>query len=684
MVANDENLTIEPAPFTRAQARTGRRRLRLKPLPVTLGVIFVVLAVAVTFMFSARAVRFNIEPLPESLTFVDGMFTYRLGERYLMLPGDYRIRATLSGYEPLEVDVRVGKEEDQDFSFTLQKLPGILTIKTDPDVPSEVYIDQVNVGISPLTLESVPAGLHDIRIVPERYLPVDTEIEIEGKRTEQALSLPLEPAWAEVSLSSLPAEAAIVVDGEERGKTPAVIEILQGARQIQLKKPGYKTWQTSLAVVAGEPQAVSQVRLARSDGKINVTTEPPGANVTIGGRYRGQSPLEVSLAPGTSYNILLSKVGYQSVERTLAVEPEQDIALNTRLTPILGVLRLRVKPEGGELFVDGQSVGEPSRRLSLTVRSHRLRIVKAGYAPFETTVTPQPGLAQQLMIQLETEEEARVAAIPDMITTSAGNELKLIIPDRLKMGASRREPGRRSNEIEKTVILTRPYYLGVHEITNGQFKQFNPGHESGMLGRAVLGDDERPVVNVTWIEAVQFCNWLSNKDGLEPAYEFSGGSWHAVEPMTTGYRLPTEAEWAWAARYASGPEPTRFPWGDTMPPPAVTANYADESARNMVPYIIGGYNDTYRGPAPVGSFPANEFGIYDLAGNVSEWIHDYYSTAPITETLTEPMGPATGQYHVIRGSNYTHGRFSELRWTFRDYGIKASPEVGFRIARYVE
>ncbi len=104
----------------------------------------------------------------------------------------------------------------------------------------------------------------------------------------------------------------------------------------------------------------------------------------------------------------------------------------------------------------------------------------------------------------------------------------------------------------------------------------------------------------------------------------------------------------------------------------------------MVPYHVVGYNDTYRGPAPVGSFSANEFGIYDLNGNVSEWVNDIYTASSVREVLTDPTGSESGDYYVIRGSNYTSGRFSELRWTYRDYGKDPRPDVGFRISRYVE
>lgn len=681
---NDNHDTIQPAPFSRARARRPGRAFRLRPLPATIGVLFVLLALTTAFLIGARAVRFRIEPRPASLHISRGLFSWRLGERYLMLPGHYRIRATRTGYHVLEKRITVNSDSEQHFSFKMRKLPGILSIVTRPDVHPRVYVDQKPVGKAPVELTRIAPGIHDIRIAPERYLPYNTDVRIKGMRIAQTVSARLKPAWANVSIDTRPEGATLLVDGKKTATTPATVALLGGSRELQLEKPGYKIWQSNIKVHPGKDQSLSRVDLIRADGKIRVATRPSGAMVTIGGRYIGQSPLEVTLAPGKSYAVLLSKVGYAAEKRTIEVGPDKDIDLDTRLKPITGIVRLQVTPTGGELFIDGKSAGKPSQRLKLTAREHHLEIVKAGYATWKTTVTPQPGFEQQLMVALQTREQAKIAAIPQKITTSVGVTLKLIIPGEFEMGAGRHEPGRRANEIQKRVKLTKPFYLGIDEVTNAQFEQFDPGHNSGYFGQAVLNDSNRPVVNVSWDQAAQFCNWLSNQQGLPAAYVKQGDNWVAVSPMNNGFRLPTEAEWAWAARYANGPHPTRFPWGNYMPPTSVDGNYADESAKDMVPYIIDGYNDHYRGPSPVGSFPPNKFGIYDLAGNVSEWVNDYYSVAIPRGVLINPMGPSKGQFHVIRGSNYTTGRFSKLRWTYRDYGNKARPYVGFRIARYVK
>ena len=677
------NQEIAPTSFQRADTTQHRYRPVFKVFPLIVGCIFLVLGLSALFLFSARAVKFDITPEPDTLAVTSGFITYRLGERFLMLSGAYTFRAEASGYHDLASEIVVDDAPDQEFEFQMQKLPGILTARSEPIENVEVIVDQKSYGFTPLTIDEIEPGLHDVLFKSERYLPYLTEIEIEGRRVEQELVAQLSPAWANVRVSSQPASAEILIDDEVYELSPATIEVMQGKHTISIREKGYKLWQSELVVAAGESITLDTVSLIKADGKISINTIPKGVNVTISDRYHGQTPLSVILAPESTYNILLSKAGFESVRRKITVKPDEDLALNLKMQPVMGVVRLQVQPPDSNLFVNGQLMSPASQRLSLTATRHRIEVSKTGYATYTTTVTPRPGLTQQLMINLKTEEEARVAAIKDVLEPLDGVIVKLIIPDRLDMGASRREPGRRSNEVLRNVLLTRPYYLGIHEISNKAFKEFDLSHDSGIFGRSLLGDDDRPAVNLGWKQAIRFCNWLSEKNDLPVAYHQVGGRWQLIQPVNTGYRLPTEAEWAWAARYDKG-TPTRFPWGENMPPVGDAGNYADESAVNMVSYHVNGYNDTYRGSAPVGSFTANNFGIHDLNGNVSEWISDYYSIETDTGQVTDPVGPDSGDYHVIRGANYTSGRFSEFRWTYREYGNDPRPEVGFRIARYVE
>ena len=683
-----ENTIIEPSDFSRASAPVKRTLFQPSPVKILLLILFAVLLTIAMFMFNARAVKFDFDPAETSFTILSGYPTYQLGERYLMLPGDYDIHARADGYYPFVSSVTLTEEPDQDFSFSLKKLPGIVEILAIHDgqeiQAAEVFVDQVLEGETSLVINEVEAGSRDIYINHPRYLPAQTQIEVAGKRRRQSEQVSLLPAWANISVNSLPDGAEIMINNEQVGTTPETIEVIQGERTLQLRKPGYKVFESLLKVTAQTPQELALVVLEKANGKINIVSNPAGVNVTISGQYLGQTPLAVALPPAENYQLVATRAGYQNYTRALSISPDEDLSLNFSLTPIVGLIKLNVSPPGASLFVDNQNLGDANQTLELKARAHELRVELAGYASYVTKVIPQPGLPQQLNIIMLTEEAARVSSIPQQIATSLGDTLRFVIPETFGMGAGRREPGRRSNEIEKNVELTRSFYLGEQEISNRSFKQFDPGHHSGLLGRALLSEEDRPVVNISWEEAVRFSNWLSEKDGLPVAYALKDGQWRLRSPTTIGYRLPTEAEWAWAARYASGKPPTRFPWGDNMPPTSGSGNDADISAANMVPYTIKSYNDNFRGPAPPGTYASNELGIFDLAGNVSEWINDYYSVELHRKTLVDPLGPNQGDYYVIRGSNYTHGRFSELRWTFRDYGSDPRPDVGFRIARFVE
>jgi formylglycine-generating enzyme required for sulfatase activity len=159
----------------------------------------------------------------------------------------------------------------------------------------------------------------------------------------------------------------------------------------------------------------------------------------------------------------------------------------------------------------------------------------------------------------------------------------------------------------------------------------------------------------------------------------------AVSPPTSGYRLPTEAEWAWAARFADGAA-IKYPWGDSLPVAPNSGNYADLSAAGLLSTTLNGYNDEYPVTAPVDSFEPNTLGLFNLGGNVAEWIHDIYAVQASTGSAVEvdPVGPDEGELHVIRGSSWMDASISELRLTYRDYGRDGRSDVGFRIARYAD
>jgi formylglycine-generating enzyme required for sulfatase activity len=231
--------------------------------------------------------------------------------------------------------------------------------------------------------------------------------------------------------------------------------------------------------------------------------------------------------------------------------------------------------------------------------------------------------------------------------------------------------------------------MAENEVTNAQFRAFRASHASGIAIERTLDLDNFAVSGVTWDDAVAFCNWLSQREGLPLAYERRDGRWQLVEPLAPGYRLPTEAEWEYAGRYVDGRRFRRYSWGDALPPPAGTENLAGSEVNAGVrperaQKVLPAYRDEHAVVAPVGSYGRNALGIADMGGNVSEWMHDTYASQLPGAPATDPRGDGAAGPHVVRGANWNSSSVAELRLAWRDRSTVAQQTLGFRVVRGVK
>lgn len=315
-MANSDNQIIEPSAFTRADAPTKAPFFKPSPLKVSVLIVFIALATVALFMFNARAVQFILTPDAAEFRIKGGLPTYQLGERFLMLRGDYKISAEAEGYYRLDETVTVGEDPDQEYSFELSKLPGIVTVEAwyaDTQIEgAEVFIDQELVGVTPLVIDEVPAGKRDLYVNHPRFRSAQTEIDVIGLRERQTETMQMEPSWADVRVSTVPEGAEIFVENERLGETPKTVEVIEGTRTLLVRKKGFKSFETTLSVVAQEDLEVPAIILIKSDGKLNIDSEPSRVNVTISGRYYGQTPLSLALPPKDRYELVATKAGYQN------------------------------------------------------------------------------------------------------------------------------------------------------------------------------------------------------------------------------------------------------------------------------------------------------------------------------------------------------------------------------------
>ncbi len=254
--------------------------------------------------------------------------------------------------------------------------------------------------------------------------------------------------------------------------------------------------------------------------------------------------------------------------------------------------------------------------------------------------------------------------------------------DSFEMGSPEGEDERSSDEGPQHDVSLSAFWLGATEVTQGQYKTvMGEGTSCYEYMGVSLQGDTLPVQCVTWVEAAKFANALSAMEGLQPAYSFSGEdvSWdHAVD----GYRLPTEAEWEYAARAGTH---RLWPGAEEESRLCEVANVADGSAKAEFGWSRASEacDDGYAGPAPVGSFDPNAWGLSDMAGNVWEWCWDrydgdYYAQSP----GRDPAGPDRGARRVLRGGSWAyqpvHARVANRY--FRDPSDDGL-SLGFRLAR---
>jgi len=672
--------TIRPAEFKPPPER--RRRFIAPALALWLLPLAGALAAALLwYVFTLRAASLVITPEPEQVS-VSGLSWY-LDQRLLARPGDYRLRATKPGYAALDTGISIPVEGDVRLAFELQPLPGRVDFATAP-VPAELTINDEMAGVTPLTGMLLEGGDYELLFQAEGYQPLRQSLQVAGLDKAQQVTVTLLPQ-AQLSISSTPSEAQVSIDGEARATTPATLGLNAGEHEIRVSKSGYRAWTETVTIAGSEKVQLPEVVLERAPASIRVSSEPSAVSIRLNGEASGRTPQTLQVEPDRSNDIVLAAPGYETLRTSIRVPPNGVREYHGKLQPILGEVQISAVPADTRLQIAGKDAGVANQLLRLPAVPTEFIFSKPGYVEQKHTLTPDPAQRQTLSVQLETELQARLQNYPQLIETDDGQRLRLIMPGRFVMGAARGQQGRRANEVQRRVELTRPYYIAERELTNAQFRAFRPSHSSGIVGDKTLDFDQQPVVRVSWQEAAAYCNWLSEQDGLTPAYANVAGKLQLIQPVTTGYRLPTEAEWAWMARFAGNRE-LKYPWGMSMPPGDSAGNYADLAARELTQTAMPNYEDGWAAASPVGAFRPNELGLYDVGGNVSEWTNDYYSTGLNAAGGLErdPLGPESGSSWVVRGASWRHASITELRLSWRDNDAAGRDDLGFRIARYAE
>lgn len=235
------------------------------------------------------------------------------------------------------------------------------------------------------------------------------------------------------------------------------------------------------------------------------------------------------------------------------------------------------------------------------------------------------------------------------VTNSIDAKFVLIPQGKFTMGALDTEDDSEDDEIQHQVTISKPFYLGVHEVTQGQYEQVmgtNPSHFQKRVIRK-NNSSNYPVEQVSWDDAIEFCKKLSDNPKEKAAKRV--------------YRLPTEAEWEWACR-AGG-----------------SSAYAFGDSKQMLGDYAWFQSNSDRKTHPVGSLKPNAWGLFDMHGNVWEWCQDFYGDYPKTDAK-DPTGPSVGTYRVNRGGGWIDEASScRSSHRFGDQPDLKINDIGFRV-----
>lgn len=676
----DKIVAIDYQPI---QSTPKRSNVSLNPIRVTIGIALLASILAIWFLLTAKSVIISVEPSQARVNIYGGL-NFKLSDNHLLRSGDYSLTASASGYVDLNHKFIVDQSDHSQIKLTMEKMPGHLNLTSKP-ISSQIFLNTEQIGTTPFNIKSLAPGSYEINLKAPRYKTETMNIKIEGLDIQQNLHVDLKPDWGFIELKSSPKDADIKINGKTIGKTPFLAPILSTGELVSISFPGYKAWSKKLSINAGETKKLSEIILAPEDGIIDLNTNPSGATITVDGEYRGNTPATLYVDAEKEHSISVFLNGYSTQKYAISLMSGARKNLLLNLTPDIGIIDIIVSPKDSLVWIDKKLIGPGDRSLKLASYPQLLEVKKSGFAAYKKIITPQPQLKQILKVQLLTEEEAYWAGIPKEITSSANQILKLFRPKtEFLMGAPRQEAGRRANEVLRKVLITRPFYMATKEITNKQYWKFKK-HSSRHFNGKTLNLPNQPVVNVSWEQAALYCNWLSKVEKLIPFYQEDKSKIIGSNIGATGYRLPTEAEWAWVSKSKKiGGESESLQ--QYLPPKNKSGNFADISAADILGSTIPLYDDGNPTTAAVGSFTPNEKGLYDLQGNVAEWINDFYEIKFNLNNKTEldPLGPVNGELRTIRGSSWRDSDITELRMTYRDMGNDPRDDVGFRIARYIK
>ena len=478
-----------------------------------------------------------------------------------------------------------------------------------------------------------------MKVVTKDYLPLmvtfgDYGIEkLQGNRTyvltltkPSGVQEPVDAGGNFYAISVQPKDAKVTIDGvlqasSSDGEYSAMLAY--GSHTYKVEAGGYISKSGSFTIGKGDMTPIS-VSLVSALATLNVSCPTPPVSLYVDKKSVGSLPWNGNLKEGM-HLLEVRKDGYRSQQKTIQLAQQQklDVAFDA-LSAIQGNLSVNFKPFGSDVYVDGVKVGQSPRVFNgVLVGNHNVEIRKSGYSTSRQTVMISEGQTASISGSLTSSASSSNANVLSSGSSSlSDNTLTIPVKNGINIEMVKVEAGsfnmgatpemKSPYEVEKPVhrvTLTNNYYIGKYEVTQALWQAVmgsNPSHFKG---------DALPVEQVSWKDCQKFITKLNRLTGKN-------------------FRLPTEAEWEYAARGGNKSRGYRY------------------SGSNTIDDVAWYENDALSQTHPVGTKQPNELEIYDMTGNVMEWCQDWYGSYSSSPQVN-PTGAASGSYRVVRGGGWS-------------------------------
>ena len=492
----------------------------------------------------------------------------------------------------------------------------------------------------------MPKGVFMLQVLHKNYTPLMVNFydygigKVESGMTYiLTLSKPAgstEPADAGgnfYALTVTPKNAVVTIDGNQQtvstdGEYSAMLPY--GSHTYKVEAGGYISKSGSFTISSSDMTPIN-VSLVSAMATVSVTCPTPAVSLYVDKKSVGTIPWIGSLKEGM-HLIEAKKEGYRSQQRTINLSQQQrlDVAFN-ELVAILGNLSVNYKPFGADVYIDGKKIGQSPRVFNgIMVGNHKVEIKKDGYGTDSKTVSILEGQTASLSGVLTTNASSSVSSG----TSLTGNTITIPVKDGISIDMVRVKAGtftmgataemKKPEDWEKPthrVTLTNDYYIGKYEVTQALWQAVMGSNPSSRKG------DNLPVEQVSWNDCQDFLSKLNRITGKT-------------------FRLPTEAEWEYAARGGNKSRGYQYSGSNNL---SDVAWYDDNSGNKS---------------HAVGTKQPNELGIYDMSGNVCEWCQDRFGKYN-SSSQVNPTGANSGSGRVIRGGSW-FGWVSGCRSSYRN------------------